>query len=165
MLMNVLKWLERYFEEVLCTVCLAMMASCVMLQVVLRIFFGNAVPWAEEIAVYSMVFAVYLGASLAVREGAHIRVMLLVNLFSKKVQKMCLIVADIIWFLFIMLMIYQSVIYMELLFETTFISPGLGIEQRWFQLVVPFSLVLIAIRLIQHHVCPPKDISNEELLV
>jgi C4-dicarboxylate transporter DctM subunit len=165
MFMNILRWLERYFEEALCTVCLAMMASCVMLQVVLRVFFDNAVPWAEEIAVYSMVFAVYLGASMAVREGAHIRVMLLVNLFSKRIQTICLIIADTIWFAFIILMIFQSVIYMELLFETTFISPGLGIEQRWFQLVVPFSLVLIAIRLIQHHVWPPKDVSNEEILV
>ncbi|MGH1426949.1 MAG: TRAP transporter small permease [Arenicella sp.] len=165
MLIKILKWLEKYFEEALCTICLAMMSTCVMLQVVLRIVFDNAVPWAEEIAVYSMVFAVYLGASLAVREGAHIRVMLLVNLFPKKVQKACLIVADIIWFAFIILMIFQSVVYMELLFETTFISPGLGIEQRWFQLVVPFSLILIALRLIQHHVCPPKDVSNKEVLV
>ena len=42
--------IERRFEEVVCTFCLALMASCVMLQVILRYVFAAASPWAEEIA-------------------------------------------------------------------------------------------------------------------
>jgi C4-dicarboxylate transporter DctM subunit len=165
MLINLLKNLERHFEETVCTICLGAMASCIMLQVVLRVLFDDAVPWAEEVAVYSMVFAVYLGASLAVRERAHIRVLIFVNLFPDHIRKIILTIADLIWFGFIILMIVQSTTYMELLFETTFISPGLGVEQRWFQLVVPFSLVLISLRLVQQYCCPPKDVKDEELLL
>jgi TRAP-type C4-dicarboxylate transport system permease small subunit len=165
MLLNILKKLERHFEEVICAICLGLMASCIMLQVLLRILFDDAVPWAEEVAVYSMVFAVYLGASLGVRERAHIRVLVFVNLLPEQLKKVILIIADLVWFAFIVLMIVQSVTYMELLFETTFISPGLGVEQRWFQLVVPLSLVMVSLRLIQQYCCPPKDVKDEELLL
>ena len=165
MLINMFKKLERHFEEAVCAVCLGLMASCIMLQVVLRVLFDDAVPWAEEVAVYSMVFAVYLGASLGVRERAHIRVLIFVNLLPEQLKKVVLTIADLVWFSFVILMIVQSMSYMELLFETTFISPGLGIEQRWFQLVVPFSLVLVSLRLIQQYCCPPADVTDEELLL
>ena len=165
MIIHMFKQLERHFEETVCAICLGLMASCIMLQVLLRVLFDDAVPWAEEVAVYSMVFAVYLGASLGVRERAHIRVLIFVNMLPEQLRKVVLVVADLVWFAFIVLMIVQSMEYMELLFETTFISPGLGIEQRWFQLVVPFSLILVSLRLIQQYCCPPADVIDEEFLL
>ena len=71
--------LDRYFEDVLCTISLAVVAGSVMIQVILRFVFTSASAWAEETAVFGMIFAVYLGASLAVRERAHIRITMLVN--------------------------------------------------------------------------------------
>ena len=149
MLKSALLAVEQRFEEVVCSVCLALMASCVMLQVILRFFFSAASAWAEEIAVYSMVFAVYLGASMAIRERAHIRIVLGVKALPRPLAMTAIVTADLLWLGFLILMIWQSAIYMELLFETTFISPGLGIEQRWFQIVVPFSLVLMVLRMVQ----------------
>jgi C4-dicarboxylate transporter, DctQ subunit len=149
MLKNAFHAVEQRFEEVVCSFCLALMASCVMLQVVLRYFFSAASAWAEEIAVYSMVFAVYLGASMAIRERAHIRIVFGVMALPRSLAVASIVLADLLWFGFLLLMIWQSSIYMELLFEMTFISPGLGIEQKWFQIVVPFSLVLMVLRMIQ----------------
>ena len=37
---------------------------------VLRFVFHTAAAWAEETAVYGMIFAVYLGATMAVRDRA-----------------------------------------------------------------------------------------------
>ena len=62
--------LDRYFEEVLCTLFLCIVVGSVLMQVVLRFFFHSAAAWAEETAVYGMIFAVYLGATMAVREPA-----------------------------------------------------------------------------------------------
>lgn len=141
--------LDRYFEEVACMVFIAIMAGCVFLQVVLRFLFGTAVAWAEETAVYGMIFAVYLGASLAVRERAHIRITLLVKALPRIMQVITVVVADLLSLVFIVFMVVQTITYTELLFEVTYITPGLGIEQRWVQAIIPLTLVLILFRMLQ----------------
>ena len=141
--------IERYFEEVICSLCLSLMAGCVMLQVILRYFFAAASPWAEEIAVYSMIFAVYLGASMAVRERAHIRIVLLIRVLPRALAIGAVVLADALWFGFLVFMVWQTTLYTQLLFEVTYISPGLGVEQKWFQLAVPCVLVLTLVRMLQ----------------
>lgn len=141
--------LDRRLEECVCGICLCLMAGCVMLQVVLRYAFSAAAPWAEEIAVYSMIGAIYFGASLAVRERAHIRVAFIYDLMPPRVRLATIVLADTLWLLFLFLVLSQSVIFVKLLFETVHVSPGLGIEQRWPQSIVPASIVLMAARILQ----------------
>ena len=144
-----LRFIERRFEEIVCGVCLCMMACCIMLQVVLRYFFLAAAPWAEEIAVYSMIGAIYLGACLAVRERAHVRVSIFRDMLPPRLRLISAIFSDLLWILFLALLLSQSVILVNLLFNTVYISPGLGIEQRWPQSIVPFSIGLMMARLVQ----------------
>lgn len=98
---------------------------------------------------YSMVGAVYMGASLAIRERAHIRIVMGVNMLPKYLAVAAIIIADLAWFGFLILLFYEGTIWIQLLFNTTYISPGLGIEQRWPHLIVPFTLVLMMLRMIQ----------------
>lgn len=147
MLRKYIALIDNHFEEVICGLCLTLMAGCIMTQVLLRFLFSSAAPWAEELAVYCMIFAVYIGASMAIKERAHIRILLLVNRFPKKLRLISILLADILWLSFLVLMIVQTTVYMQLLFSTTFISPGLGIDQKWLQLVVPISLILMVLRM------------------
>ena len=62
---------DQYFEEVLCIFFLSVVVGSVLMQVVLRFFFHTAAAWAEETAIYGMIFAVYLGATMAVGCCAH----------------------------------------------------------------------------------------------
>jgi len=149
MLKSIFKFLEQRFEEVICSIFLMTMASCIMLQVILRYFFSAASAWAEEMAVYSMVTAVYMGASLAVRERAHIRIVMGVTKLPGYLPAIAIVLADLAWFGFLVLLFYQGTIWIELLFKMTYVSPGMGIEQRWPQLVVPFALILMMVRMIQ----------------
>ena len=148
-LKSLLRRTERGFEEAACGVCLCVMACCVMLQVVLRYFFSAAAPWAEEIAVYSMIGAVYLGACLATRERAHIRVSLFYNLLPPKFRLATVVLADLMWLVFLGVVFSQSVTLVNLLFNTVHVSPGLGIEQRWPQLLVPLGVLLMMARMAQ----------------
>ena len=50
----------------------------VITQVILRFGFSSAAAWPEETAVYGLIFAVYLGAALGVKERAHVRITFLV---------------------------------------------------------------------------------------
>ena len=145
----IFKILERRLEEVISAAGLAIMACCVMFQVVMRFVFHKAAPWAEEIAVYGMVAAIYFGCSLAIRERAHIRITVVLDLLPKKLKLMTVILADLLWIGFIVFLFVQSLTWIHLLFETDYISPSLGIDQKWPQMIVPISLCLMFVRLIQ----------------
>ena len=79
-------FLERRFEEIIAGVCVLTMTVLVFFQVVMRYVFNMPTSWSDEIAVYAMVWSVYVSASWAVRERAHIRVMNFINLFPALLQ-------------------------------------------------------------------------------
>ncbi|MEM7633492.1 MAG: TRAP transporter small permease [Pseudomonadota bacterium] len=141
--------LDQYFEEVLCTLFLSVVVGSVLLQVVMRFFFHSAAVWAEETAVYGMIFAVYLGATMAVRERAHIRITLLVSRLPRPLQVCSVVLADALWFGFVVFMIIQTTTYTQLLFKVTYQTPGLGIEQRWIQMFIPMLFGLMLFRILQ----------------
>ncbi|WP_306112969.1 MULTISPECIES: TRAP transporter small permease [unclassified Roseovarius] len=141
--------LDRYFEEVLCTIFLCVVVGSVLMQVLMRFFFHSAAAWAEETAVYGMIFAVYLGATMAVRDRAHIRITLLVARLPRGLQVVSVVLADALWFAFVVFMIVQTTTYTQLLFNVTYQTPGLGIEQRWVQMFIPVFFGLMLFRILQ----------------
>ncbi|MFD1158491.1 TRAP transporter small permease [Roseovarius aestuarii] len=141
--------LDRYFEEVLCTIFLSVVVGSVLMQVVMRFVFHSAAAWAEETAVYGMIFAVYLGATMAVRERAHIRITLLTSRLPRKLQIFSVVLADMLWLAFVIFMIAQTATYTQLLFNVTYQTPGLGIEQRWVQMFIPMLFCLMLFRILQ----------------
>ena len=77
--MLILRWLERHLEEFVCCTCLVIISVAVISQVIARYIFEMALRWTEETAAYAMVWAVYTGAALCVRERFHIRIMVAVQ--------------------------------------------------------------------------------------
>jgi len=59
----------------------AVMTVIIIFQVFLRYLFLFSLSWSEEVARYLMIWASFLGASLAVKYGLHIGVEYLVNRF------------------------------------------------------------------------------------
>ena len=141
--------LDRYFEEVLCVIFLSMVVGSVLIQVLLRFVFESAAAWAEETAVYGMIFAVYLGATMAVRDRAHIRITLVLTRLPRKMQVLSILLADLLWLAFVVFMIVQAFTYVQLLFNVTYQTPGLGIEQRWVQMFLPLFFCLMFFRILQ----------------
>ncbi|PWG61488.1 TRAP transporter small permease [Spiribacter halobius] len=140
---------EARFEEVLCALALAVTASCILTQVVMRVIVSEAAPWAEEAAVYGMVLAIYMGASLGVRERAHLRVLLMVNALPHRLRVASIVLADVIWLAFLLVLLWQFAIFLELAFSRPYITPGLGVPKVWFQLFVPAGLGLMIVRMAQ----------------
>ena len=57
-------------------------------------------PGLDELAIYAMLWSVYISVAWAVRERAHIRVMNFVEMFPKKVAVGLTMFSDLIWFVF-----------------------------------------------------------------
>ena len=77
-------FIEKHFEEVLAGTLVMFMASMVFFQVVMRYVFSMPTSWSDELAIYAMLWSVYISVAWAVRERAHIRVMNFVELFPAK---------------------------------------------------------------------------------
>lgn len=71
--MKVLKFIDEQFEKWFLIVSLIVMVLVTFIQIVLR-WFNAATVWAEEFSRYVMLYQVWVGASYAVHEDAHIRI-------------------------------------------------------------------------------------------
>jgi len=57
--------------------------------------------------------------------------------------------ADILWLGFLALMIVQTVVYTKLLFDVSYVLPGLKIELRWLQMFIPLIFCLMVIEFLK----------------
>lgn len=148
---TLVRWFNTKFESTLCVTSLVVMSCCVFLQVILRYLFHQSAPWAEELAIYGMAFSVYFGAALAVTEKSHVRILNLVQLFPRKIAIGIIVSGDAVWCAFNIFMVFHGIDYMRILWDTHFISPAMGIEQRWPQAIVPFCFALMTFRILQFY--------------
>ncbi len=144
-----LKWLGRHLEELLCCTALVIIAISVFAQVIARYVFEIALHWTEEVAAISMVWAVYMGASLCVRERFHIRILVAVQALPTRLGRYVIFTADLLWALFSLFMVKVSWDYLAVLWKFTTRSPSLGIDQFYPQSILLIGYALMLIRLIQ----------------
>lgn len=144
-----MRWLERHFEELICCTALVIIAVSVFAQVLARYVFEVALHWTEEVAAVSMVWAVYMGASLCVRERFHIRILVGVKALPEKLGRVVIFTADLLWALFCVFMLRIAWDYLGVMWKYPSVSPSLGINQFYPQTVLFVGYGLMVIRLIQ----------------
>lgn len=142
-----LKLLVRHFEELICCTALVIIAISVFSQVIARYVFEIALHWTEEVAAVSMVWAVYMGASLCVRERFHIRILVAVHAFPLGISRIIIFIADIAWALFCLFMLRISWEYLGVLWIYPSVSPSLGINQFYPQTILFAGYGLMLLRL------------------
>jgi len=85
------------------------MVVVILLQVFLRYVVRASLPWSEELARYLMVWIGLAGASLALREGRHVGVTLLVDRTRGMLRRLLTGVALVVVFWFLWLMLSEGV--------------------------------------------------------
>ena len=76
-----MKWFrlfDRYFEPTLIVLSISLMTALLCLQIALRLF-DASIAWAEELARYLFVWAMYLSISYCIRDDRHIRIRLFID--------------------------------------------------------------------------------------
>ena len=157
MIVAALRWLERHLEEAVCCLALSVVAVCVFLQVIMRYAFDTALQWSEEVAAIGMVWAVYMGAALCVRERFHIRIMAGVMALPTKLARVVIFVADALCIAFSVMMLMVSVEYLGVLARFTSRTPRLGIDELYPQSILVIGYGLILARLVQIYVLWLRD--------
>ncbi len=67
---------------------MAIMAFCIALQVLMRYVFAQTPPWTEELAILMFAWGTLGSLALGVREGFHVRMMLLIDRLSGRAHEL-----------------------------------------------------------------------------
>ncbi|MFZ5945545.1 MAG: TRAP transporter small permease [Bacillota bacterium] len=137
------------FEDYSVTILYLIMIVVIMLQVVFRFLIKASLPWSEELARYIMAWAVFIGASIAAREGAHIGIDSIVARMPKKLENYFRVIAMALSFLFSIILVYLSVLIIQFLMKTGQKTPAMMIPMWIAYGSVLFGAVLMSIRFCQ----------------
>lgn len=100
MLTRLSSWADN-FAKTLLFILLSVVLILVFFQVILRYIFGQSIVWSEEVSRYAFVWATFIGASLASRQGLHVAVGILVDHVPTVTKKCLSITANILVLIFV----------------------------------------------------------------
>jgi TRAP-type C4-dicarboxylate transport system permease small subunit len=93
------------FEEIICVIFTTIMSLSVTFGVISRII-GTPLAWTGEVARYSFIWAVMLGAVVATKRNGHIVIDVFLNIFPKRVQKKLTMISSIIMVILLAIIAY-----------------------------------------------------------
>lgn len=144
-ILHVLDNVEKY----VCQLMLAFFVVILFAQIALRAIFNIVLPWSEEISRFSFVWFVFFGASYAARLSAHNRVTVQFRMCSKLIEKSAHILSDLIWIVFNVIMVVESIKVIKSMAQFAYYSPALGWSMAYVYYIFPISFSLMTLRIIQ----------------
>lgn len=111
----------------------------------LRHFTSQSLPWADEVARYAMIWLAFLGAGLALREGAHVAISNFQDALPAAGALGLRAVLLALLMGFFVFMVWTGWDYMSrTAFQT---SPALRLPMRWVYAAMPVGFALMAVHL------------------
>ncbi len=133
--------LDAVMERLAVTALVGMIVATSM-QIVFRVFF-RALPWTEEVSRFLLVWATFLGATLAYRRGMHIAVTFVVDAVPGRLRQAVRGAALLIALVFFALLLQTTVNYIAL--QSRQLSAALRLPMRWVYMVMPISLAVMGL--------------------
>jgi TRAP-type C4-dicarboxylate transport system permease small subunit len=141
----------------LSSVILACQIVIVGIVVAGRYLFDHTPSWGEELALLCMVWFSLLSAVVAARDGKHIRIRILFDLFPPSVRR----VLTVFYVIFSLAFCAVLVVFGARLMALTATSqmPGSGLSRAWLYGALPVSglLLFVTIPLSAHRLFPNQD--------
>lgn len=142
------RWLDN-IEEYILMVLFPLMVLVVFAATCIRYLTVMSLPWAEEVARYSMVWIAYIGASLGIKRNSHLGVEAVLLLFPAKTRIYFDYLRYAIIILFNILIAYFMFQILQSQFATEQVSPSLRIPMYFAYGAVPVGAILMAWRCVQ----------------
>lgn len=146
---KILKAIDDHGERYLLLPLYSLIVVTISLEVIRRTLLSYSSIWAEEVARYAFIYVAWIGASSAIKERAHIRIDVLLALFSQRIRGYIFIFGDIVTLILAVLAIYWS---MEPVINSIHfgsVTHGLRISQAWFVAAVPLGFSMMVVRILQ----------------
>ncbi|MGI6225933.1 MAG: TRAP transporter small permease [Peptococcales bacterium] len=150
------------FEDYSVTFLYLIMIVVIFLQVIFRFVIKASLPWSEELARYIMAWAVFIGSSIAAKEGAHLGIDSLVTRLPKKMKRYTELIVLALSALFSIILIYLAILVIQFLMKTGQKTPAMMIPMWIAYFSVFFGAILMSIRYCQATYLKYKDGRGQE---
>jgi len=153
---TVLKGTSRWCALALRLVLAVLMVGMVYVlgrQVFTRYVLGFSEYWTEELARYFLIWMVFLGGALAVREGAHLSMGLAVMHLRGRTAGVVRRAKDVCVAAFAAIMLTAGASYVQVAMEQR--TPVTQIPMSWIYLPIPLAGAMILLFLAEEAVCGP----------
>ena len=140
-----LRLLSRLVEGLIilgATVLIAMVST----EVILRYVLSHSLIFTEELSRYLMVWIVFLGSALAIRDGSHIRITVLVNRLSPRLQQLMQMAAYCLTLIFLTVITIEGLKILPRQLHQMCIT--IDISLFYFYLAIPVGSILMIIFLL-----------------
>ncbi len=138
-----------YLEDVSVVVFLSFAVILAFVEVILRYVFQTSLVWSSDLVIVSIIWAVFIGLSITLRKGGHIKIEVVVNLLSGWKKASVIFLSSLIGLLFSLFLFYFSIKYAAFLRESGEVSITTDIPEYIFFLALPIGGLLLSIRYIQ----------------
>ena len=159
------RWIDGFFRvlEFLVVVCMAAMVVMVFGNVVLRYGFNSGITVSDEMSRYCFIWLTYIGAMVAMRDGAHLGVDTLIRNLPRPGRKLCFVLNQLLM-LFCNVLFFMGTFEMHEL-QRTNVSPVVGISMIWvYGIGYVVSVVMATINLNKLWRLATGRVSDEELV-
>lgn len=136
-IVDVIDWLAKLVGAVLAI----LMTGVMLAQVFFRYVLNDSLPWSEELSVYFMIWAIFIGAAIVMRNWQHTRITVFAKMLPRPGQILLLLLAKtgtIVFLLTLAVLGFQ-------VFGADFHghSISMGLSTKWVKLSIPVGATLM----------------------
>jgi TRAP-type transport system small permease protein len=111
---------------------IAIMVGAITVQVFTRYLFNRPIIWVEELATYSFIWAVFIGASLGLKYGRHIRIETFVGHLPPRAKAATRILINLIVIAVLWLLVREVGKVIDIESRSTSVSLPWPVPRAWF---------------------------------
>jgi len=146
---DAVKWLDENGERVMLLFLYSFIVLVIALEVIRRFVLMYSSVWGEETARFAFIYLVWIGAAVAVRDRAHIRIDVITHMLPPRGAALVYLLADLLTVALACFAIYWSLDPVLVSWKYGNVTDGLRIIRVWFLLAVPFGFAIMLLRLAQ----------------
>ena len=137
------------FEEYVLIALYGIIIPLLFINIIMRYFFGNAIPWSEELARYIFLWQIWIGASYGVKKSKHIRIDIIFNKLSKNAAYNLENIITVICLCFCAFLAFRGNELVSKILELGQLSSALRLPMGYPYLSVPIGSGLMVIRYLE----------------
>lgn len=126
--------LDRALKYLL-TLLIGLLTVSVFLQVLIRFVFKYPLPWTEEVSRIAFVYSIFIGATIAVREKAHLNVDLVLVVLPPALARAVKLVGTVLVGIFLVYMTWQGIVFVRA--TGVQVTPVMQIPFRYLYVIIP----------------------------
>ncbi|CAM4204219.1 TRAP transporter small permease [Lacicoccus alkaliphilus] len=155
------KTTKKPIEAYVSLLLLAVMTVIMFAEVIARYIFNSSISWSSELVRYLFIWFIFISASYAVVEKAHIRIESIPMIIPTKIRPYTNLIGKFIWASLSIFVAYIGLQYSLTVWNST--SPALQWSMGLMYLGIPIGYFLMTLRLIKQLIVEIRSLKSSNL--